>query len=96
MADNPDNTPQPPPDESGGASMVFPGDQEAWDKDTSPEAKDHMLAAFKHAAGLGPHPGKKAHKIARGPRAAADDEITDVDRQRAYEEPIAEGQGARR
>jgi hypothetical protein len=90
MANNPDNppqTPQAPPDEGGGGSMVSPGDQEAWDQDTTPEAKDHMMAAFMHAAGLGPHPGKKPHKIARGPRAATD---ADIDRQREAEEPIAE------
>jgi hypothetical protein len=98
MPKEPDNTPpaQPAPDdEGGGGMMVFPGDQEAWDQDTTPEAKDHMLAAFMHAAGLGPHPGKKPHKIARGPRPAADDdEITDIDRQRAYEEPMAEAKEA--
>jgi hypothetical protein len=90
MADQTDNTAPSPDDEGGSGSMVFPGDQEAWDENTTPEAKDHMMAAFMHAAGLGPHPGKKAHKIARAKRPADDDEITDVDRQRAYEEPIAE------
>jgi hypothetical protein len=88
MADYPNNPTPPaaPDDEGGGGSMELPGDQEA---QTTPEAQDHMLAAFKHAAGLGPHPGKKSHKIARGPRPLGD-EITDIDRQRAYEEPIAE------
>jgi hypothetical protein len=72
MANNPDTPAPAPDDEGGGASMVSPGDQEAWDQDTTPEAKDHMMAAFMHAAGLGPHPGKKSYQIARGPRPAAE------------------------
>jgi hypothetical protein len=51
-----------------------------------PEMKAHMLAAFAHHAGLGPHPG-----MYKGPprRKKSDpDEITDTDRQRAEEEPL--------
>jgi hypothetical protein len=58
------------------------------DDEMPPEMRDHMLAAFAHKAGLGPHPG-----MYKGPprRKRADrDEPTDTDMQRAAEEPIAE------
>lgn len=52
-----------------------------------PEMKAHMLAAFAHEAGVGPHPG-----MYKGPpRKRRDpDEITDTDMQRAEEEPLSE------
>jgi hypothetical protein len=55
------------------------------DDEMPPEMKDHMLAAFAHKAGLGPHPG-----IYKGPprRKRDRDEPTDTDMQRAAEEPI--------
>jgi hypothetical protein len=56
------------------------------DDEMPPEMKAHMLAAFTHEAGLGPHPG-----MYKGPprrRRADRDEPTDTDRQRAAEEPI--------
>jgi hypothetical protein len=56
------------------------------DDEMPPEMKDHMLAAFAHKAGLGPHPG-----MYKGPprRKRADrNEPTDTDMQRAAEEPI--------
>jgi len=56
------------------------------DDEMPPEMKAHMLAAFAHKAGLGPHPG-----MYKGPprrkRADLDDEPTDTDMQRAAEEP---------
>lgn len=42
---------------SPSAMMFFAGDQEDWD-DQPQEFKDHMLKAFVHKAGLGPHPGE--------------------------------------
>jgi hypothetical protein len=52
-----------------------------------PEMKAHMLAAFAHHAGLGPHPGKYKGP----PRKKRDpDEPTDTDMQRAQEEPLEE------
>ena len=42
----------------------IPGRPEDWE-DTPQEVKDHILAAFKHAAGLGPHPGKKNLELLR-------------------------------
>lgn len=55
------------------------------DDDMPPEMREHMLAAFAHHAGLGPHPGKY-----KGPprKQRPPDDITDTDRQRAEEEPI--------
>ena len=35
-----------------------PEDSQAQYDELPPEAIDHMIAAFKHKAGLGPHPGK--------------------------------------
>lgn len=37
--------------------MNFQGDQDDWDK-APPEWKEHVMKAFLHAAGVGPHPGK--------------------------------------
>jgi hypothetical protein len=37
-------------------------DQDAWDA-APDEAKDHLMRAFLHHAGLGPHPGKIPHEI---------------------------------
>ena len=34
-----------------------PEDGQAQYDELPPEAVDHMIAAFKHKAGLGPHPG---------------------------------------
>lgn len=53
--------------------------------DMPPEMKAHMLAAFAHKAGLGPHPG-----MYQGPprRKRVSDEPSDTDMQRAAEEPL--------
>jgi hypothetical protein len=52
-------------------------------EDMPSEMKDHMLAAFQHGAGLGPHPGKYT-----GPtkRPGAGGPPTETDLQRAREE----------
>ena len=54
------------------------------DEDEMPsEMKDHMLAAFRHEAGLGPHPGPYTGP----PRRKRDpDQPTETDMQRAAEE----------
>jgi hypothetical protein len=51
------------------------------------EMKDHWFAAFRHAAGLGPHPGDY-----KGPprRKRAEGEPTETDLQSAREEPLGE------
>jgi hypothetical protein len=72
------------------AQMIgFEGEQEDFE-DAPDEAKDHMLAAFAHAAGLGPHPGKKSHMITfrEGDDHQDHSVPTDSDRQRAVEEPL--------
>jgi hypothetical protein len=64
------------------------GDEEG---EMPPEMKDHMLAAFAHKAGLGPHPGKY-----KGPPWRKSDDPTDADMQRAEEEPIEEEASAKK
>jgi hypothetical protein len=92
MPDQPDNT--APPQDQGGM-MAAPGDQDAFDEETSPEAKAHMIAAFKHLAGLGPHPGKKDHKIVTHREHRAPDDVTDIDRQRYESEGVGEASAAK-
>src|ERR1700746_1902285 len=73
-------------DDTGQQQQIgFQGADE--DDDMPPEMRDHMLAAFAHKAGLGPHPG-----MYKGPprKKRDSDEPTDTDMQRAAEEPIAE------
>lgn len=36
----------------------YPEDGQAQYNELPPEAVDHLIAAFKHKAGLGPHPAK--------------------------------------
>ena len=63
-------------------------------EDMPSEMKDHMLAAFRHGAGLGPHPG-----MYKGPtrRKGHDpDAPTETDLQRAQEEPIGEEASAKK
>jgi hypothetical protein len=87
--DQPSQLPQPPQQPGEGnvpeQQIGFQGGDD--DDDMPPEMRDHMLAAFAHKAGLGPHPG-----MYKGPpRKKRDpDEPTDTDMQRAAEEPIAE------
>jgi hypothetical protein len=61
------------------------GFQDPDEEEMPSEMKDYGLAAFRHAAGLGPHPGTY-----KGPprRKRKPDEPTETDRQRAAEEPI--------
>ena len=53
--------------------------------------QDHWFAAFRHAAGLGPHPGEY-----KGPprKKRKEGEPTETDMQRAREEPIREEKSA--
>jgi hypothetical protein len=69
------------------------GFQDPDEDDMPSELKDHMLAAFAHEAGLGPHPG-----MYKGPprRKRKPGEPTETDRQSAAEEPIGEEANARK
>jgi hypothetical protein len=67
------------------------GFQDPDEEDMPPELKDHMLAAFQHAAGLGPHPG-----MYQGPPRRRRGEPTETDLQSAREEPIGEELNARK
>lgn len=46
-----------------------PEDGQAQYDELPPEAVDHMIAAFKHKAGLGPHPGKYQGPEVKNPNA---------------------------
>ena len=67
--------------------MSFPGDQEQFEG-APHEWKDHFLAAMKHQAGLGPHPGKYKGPPLQRQEEPDEDEISELDLQHAREEPL--------
>jgi hypothetical protein len=60
------------------------GFQDPDEEDMPSEMKDHMLAAFAHGAGLGPHPGKYKGPTKR--KDAEPDEPTETDLDNARQE----------
>jgi hypothetical protein len=82
MAQPPQPPPQPGEDNVQEQQIGF---QDPDEEDMPSEMKDHMLAAFRHEAGLGPHPG-----MYKGPprKKRTPGEPTETDLQSAREEPI--------
>jgi hypothetical protein len=62
--------------------------QEIWDRAMPKEMADHMLAAFAHNAGLGPHPGKYT-----GPQPDFEKALLELEEEDPYDPQQAESEG---